>query len=721
MMDSMELTSGAPTLKQLERLFRPATIAVVGASDRPGRIGGRPLAFARKLAYPGRVFGVNPHYTEVQGFPCVPRISDLPPGIDLFVLAIPAPAIPQALAELGSSGGGAAVIFSGGFAESSENGAELQAQLLSVAERFSIPVIGPNCVGFVSFHDRVPATFTGLLQPDTLPAPGGVAILSQSGGMGSNTAYEASLLGASLSHFITTGNEVVVEFGDVLRFLAADDSTHSVVGYIEGIRSSDRFVEGLRAMEAAGKRLALLKAGRSPRAARAVQGHTALMSGSDDAYEACLRRFGVHRLSSLEEMIDVVVATSRWPVETVSPGHLALATISGGAAIYMLDECERAGVQLANFSESTKTELNIALPSFTLVSNPLDLTAQVVNDVGLLRRALSILVADPSVGDVLFFCGGMEESADEIIAAVNSVPAPGSGRISIAWLGVSENCRIKARRAGIPTYGDPARFIRGYAHARELRPSVTHEETDGSGPGAASGTTLTPRLRASQLTVADFVPVDGGLVVGEWTAMQLLAGVGVRVPKSALIPLDDKVRLPAELGYPCVVKVHEPLMVHRSMHGGVVTGIRDAHQLREVCDKLRKKLGASSVLVAEQIEEGPELIVGLFADDVFGQRAVIGAGGVLANELDDNVTLIPPFTASSLVRELARLRLIRHLLRNRSDLESLGTDLSLLLEQLAAVLDAEPLLQQIECNPVVVHSHALVAVDALGTGELPDN
>ncbi|MGI8485321.1 MAG: CoA-binding protein, partial [Thermomicrobiales bacterium] len=552
---------GRFTPRALRPLFRPASIAVVGASNDPSRIGGRPLEYLGRVGYTGEVIGINPKYSTVQGYRCIPSIAEAPEGIDLYVLAIPAAGVPGAVTALGRRGGQAAIVFSGGFSEIGSAGEQLQRELRKCASKYGLPVLGPNCLGMVSFHDAIPATFSSSLR--SLPSldAGRVAIVSQSGGFAANLAVEAAVHGARFSYMLATGNEAVVDIGDVFTFLAADENTDAVVGYLEGVRDGSSLAFGLSQLQMAGKRVSLLKVGHSLLGAAAVGGHTALMSGADDSIDACFRRYGVTRLHTFDEMVDVAVAGSRSQTAKAS-GKLAVATISGGTAVYILDACEEFDVPLAQLSASTYEALEAILPTFARVGNPVDLTAQVINDPSTLIGSLELLSEDTSVGEILFFLGGQDDAADALLSALRQVRAVKEGRLSLAWLGVSERRRMQARDAGIKTYADPVRFLRTLSSATTSPTGLAERSDDiacvsSTEQGVA---TSNPRRMHSELSHDDFVTSPGGvLALDEWHGMTLLAEAGVQVPRQWQWNVGGAERpVPPSVAFPCVAKLLQP-------------------------------------------------------------------------------------------------------------------------------------------------------------------
>ena len=716
----------------LDALFRPASIAVVGASQDPDRIGGRPVRYLLEAGFPGEIHGVNPKYDTVQGVPCVPEISRLPHGIDLYVLAVPARAVPSALEEVGRAGGRAAIVFGGGFAEAGSEGRRLQQELVATAARHRLPVVGPNCLGVCSFPHRTFATLSTSMETALHTPPGRVALVSQSGGFATNLATETVPYGARFSHLVTTGNEAVVQFGDYLRHLAADPGTDAVVGYVEGVGDGARLTAGLAAMRDAGKPVSLMHVGRSARGAAAVGAHTALMSDSTAAVDAALRRYGVRRLDTFRDMMAAVLGHS---VPRADRG-LAVATISGGTAVYIVDACASLGIDLAVLHEDTVAALREIVPPYGSVRNPVDLTAQVVNDFSSLRRSMQVLTDDPSTGNVLLFLGGHEAEAERIIGALRELRATGEGRVWLSWLGVSERARAAAREAGVRTYADPVDCLhvlaaaRAPAVARDL--AATADRATGrtataagdaapkpaTAPTGSAGAAAPAKPDEPAESVEFVATADGGRALDEWQGMRLLEAAGVAVPRRWSVEGEaDLERVARQATFPCVAKLLRPHLAHRSAQGAVRTGLSSPHDLHDAWRELRKRHGARRVLVAEQATARAELIVGVLRDRAFGLRAVLGSGGVRANDLDDHTTLVPPFTPTYVRTELARLRIWTELAATPLGQQGVATGVTAVLDALDGIMRRHPALTEFETNPLLVTDDGLLAVDALGSAQ----
>lgn len=664
----------------LGEILQPRRVAVVGASDDPTRIGGRPIAYLKRAAGVDLI-GVNPRRDSVQGVTCVPSLADLPEPVDVCVFATPAEATVAEIERYAGTAFRAAVVFAGGFAETGAAGAGLQRRLARVARERGVRVLGPNCLGYASISSQVFVTFASAF--DHLDVrPGTTALLSQSGGFAINLLVEAAEHGVGLSRMISTGNESDVDLAEFAAFLATDDATDRIMLVMEGIRDGAALTGALAAIRDAGKPGYVLKVGASAVGARSVTSHTALAAGRDGAFDALFERYGITRLHEVSEIVDVMQVSQ---VPRRAPSML-IATMSGGAAGYMADACSRYGVELAQVSEDGARRLGELLPGFGAVSNPLDVTGQIVNEPGLLRSALSVLAAEQA-GITVLFLGGLAQRAESIIDEVLAVRTATATPIAVCWMGVPESVRRTARHRGLLVFDDPARLVRAWA---------------------AGHTASAPRPTAGRTGI-----------VGEAEAMRLADQAGIAVPRRReLADPGGLGEVIAAFGGPVVMKVTEPVLAHRAKAGGVALDITSADEARQVWKRFTATLGARRVLVADQLRNDGEVLVGLIRDEVFGVTAVLGSGGVLANETGRHVTLLPPFDADYLAARGQSLPPWDSWTKAYGSEPGFVAELRAILAALGSVLDGHPEITEIELNPVLISDGRLIAADALAiTGD----
>jgi acyl-CoA synthetase (NDP forming) len=703
-----------------DALFSFNSVVVVGASEDPNRIGGTPIVLLRKYGFAGKIYALNPKYENVQGCPCFAAPEHLPHDVDAAIFAVSANMVRETLPGLQKKGLKGAVIFSAGFGESGESGVALQRWLSDFAREHGIAILGPNCVGQISFAERRSLTFANAVFSFPPMEAGRVALLSQSGGVATNIWADAVLSGTRFSHLITTGNEADLGMAEYLDYLARDDATDAAIGYIEGLKDGAAFCAAAANMQRNGKPVILMKVGTSAVGQDAMASHTGKLSSEDAGYQAAFDRYGVIRVPTLQELNDYARVFSLKDVRQ----NITVATTSGGAGVYVADLCTDLGIGFSRLSEETERKLAEFVPSFGRVRNPVDLTAQVVNDASILASSLKILLDDPQTGVLLFLLSGKgtKEQSEEAIRLFKAVQAETSKTLVICWLGVAETVRMRAAEAGLLVYQDPARFL------RPLREYLRHRGAS----SAAGGTGAVPQQRGAPPrershaggAVTTAKPLgsllvkgsDGRLVLPDRASFDLLDGVGIDCPRRWFARSEGEVRRIAQTApFPCVMKIMEPVIAHKSDVGGVVVGLRSEAELLEAWRGMAASLDAREVMIAEQVGRGVEVLVGCVQDATFGMRLTIASGGIWTNFANDAVTLIPPFDDDYVQSVLPRLGVWAPLSGARGQ-ERLAIEK--LVHAIAGIgrlaWSARSELREFECNPIIVTRDRAVAVDAIG-------
>lgn len=678
------------------------SVVVVGASDDASRVGGAPINLLRRGGFDGPIYGVNPKRSPVLGEPCFASIEDVPGQVDLALICIATGGVLDALERLQAKGIRAAAIFTGGFAETGQAGREAQVRIAEFGARHGIAILGPNCAGYISFLDGRTVTFAS--QPLMLKqaGPGTVALLSQSGGVAFNAWADAIAKGARFSHLVTTGNESNLSFSDFLSYFAAHPDVGAVVGYIEGIGNGPAFCAAAEAMQRADKPLVLLKGGVSDAGQEAARSHTAQLSSSSDAFHAACARYGVIVVETLQEMNDLSVLLSM-----NIAGKVTLATNSGGAGVYMADLSARAKVPMTDLGQETLARLSTVVPEFGRIRNPVDVTAQIVNDIAILGNCIDILLEDPECDVLVFALTGKSqpEAARTVITAFVAAAERSGKPIVLCWLGVPEETRQAARRAGLVVYPDPSRFLLPAGRLNAVRQAAQN-------PWEPE--TVQPRWQST-----DRIAIDLGdaSILPEKIALDLLAAGGVGCPRRCLVrSAEELVAAASELTFPLVMKISIPVVAHKSDIGGVVTGIEDFEGLVATWSAMKVRCpDLVEVVVAEQVAAGAEVLVGWTRDPAFGARLTLGAGGIWAETACDAVTLTPPFTPSYVRRELSRLACWPALAGARGR-PKLAVDS--LVDTILGIADVASRLPEpigtFECNPVIVSERSASVVDAVG-------
>ncbi|MEH3145268.1 MAG: acetate--CoA ligase family protein [Methylobacterium frigidaeris] len=688
----------------LARLLAPRSVAIVGASDKPGALGASVLANLERFGFSGDIHLVNPKRDRIGGRPCVASVADLPRGIDAAVLAIPGPAVLDAVRALAERGAGAAVIFAAGFAEGGDEGRAAQAEIARIARETGMVIEGPNCLGLTNYAAGVPLTFVASA-PQAVPAAGGVGIVSQSGAMAVVLGTMLSAKGLPLTLSVSTGNEAASGVEDYVEHLVDDPGTRVIAMVVEQFRAPRRFLAAAERARAAGKPVVLLHPGRSSAARESAATHTGAMAGDWALMRAKVAQAGVVVADGLEMLADVVDIAFR--CGPVPAGGTAVLTESGAFKALALDLAEAIGLDLPAVGPEAGAALRAAMPDFIPVSNPLDLTAQTLVDPDLYRRALAAILADPGFGSVVL---GIIQT-DPATAAQKFPPITAALRglgvtKPVLFAGLDEGAAVPQdaiddlRALGVPYFPAPDRAFRALAALR-----------------ADAGTAA-----EAVAPIALALPAAAGMIP-EYRAKALLAPAGLPFPPGAFAADPEEARAAAaRLGYPVALKAQAAALPHKSDAGGVALGIADAAALERAWSEMQAAVARHApglvldgVLVEAMGRRGTELIVGARNDPDWGAVILVGFGGVQAEILKD-VRLLPAgLSRAAIAAELRALRAGALLDGWRGtpalDVEAV-VDLVVLLGR---VLAGTPAIREIDLNPVVVHpvGEGVVALDAL--------
>jgi len=662
MLDSIESPVCEHAAGSLDPLFSPASIAVLGASADPLKIGGRPIKFLKAHGYGGTILPVNPRGGDVQGLPALRSVAELPWGVDHAVVALPAAAVLDAAQACADRGVKALTVFSAGFAEVGPEGAAMQARLSALARESGMRIIGPNCMGVMNFRIGMIASFAFMVDLG-LPRLGRTALVSQSGAFGGQALVMARRRGLPLGAWVTTGNECDVEMADCLAHFARDDETDVIMGYMEGCRSPDRLVHALALARERGKRVVMVKAGSSDVGRAAAQSHTGALAGNDRVFDSLFRQYGVHRADSIESFFDAAYAAGSG--KRIAEGRVGVFTVSGGVGVLMADVAEHEGLDMAPLPQPAQDALRAMLP-LAAVRNPVDGTAQIWSDMALFRRFLRTMLREGRYEAVVFFLTAMpyspplQQPLAEIFADLRrEFPEP----VLVLSMLAPQALQDELVDQGYLLIEDASRAIRALSALRALsQPS----------PGPVDLATL-PR-------VPHFPVLEAA---NEYAAKEVLARVGIPVlPERATAGIDDACAAARELGYPVALKVLSPDIVHKSEAGGVALDIADEEGLRQAWAAMRERVAQAvpqarieGMLVAPMAPAGVEMILGVQRDPVFGPVVMVGMGGIYAELLDDISLRIAPVDADGALRMVCELKAFPLLYgargRPRADLDAL--------------------------------------------------
>ena len=690
----------------LDSMLRPRSVAVLGASGDPTRIGGRPIDYMLKQGFKGTILPVNPNRAEVQGLRAYASVADLPEIPDTAIIAVPTALAVQGIEDLGARGVRSAIVFTAGFAEMDAAGAEAQQRMMEAAKRHNMRLLGPNCLGLFNAHCGFYATFTSSLENGP-PAPGRVGIASQSGAYGTHVFAVARDRGIGTPICVTTGNEGDVTIGDVIGWLAEDPDTDVIAAYAEGIREADSFLAALEAARQAKKPVIMMKVGASVVGAHAAASHTASIAGNDAVTDAVLAEFGVVRARTTEEMLDIAATATRriYPVRNT----LGVITISGGAGVLISDAAETLGLELPPMPEPAQARLKAMLP-FAAPRNPVDCTAQAFNDITLVGRFMDSMVVDGGYTSVLAFftqVGGSPTMAPRLRPQLQGVRARHPDRLYVLSV-VAKPEQIRGyEEDGYVVFEDPTRAVVAI-HAMG-RFGAAFAKLPGAPP---------PQI--------PIVPLPATTPT-EAEAKRLLASAGIEsAPEAACDTPEAAIAAATKFGGPVVMKILSPDIIHKSEIGGVLLDIQGDDAVRTAFATLLDRAQTAAptariegVLVAKQLKGGVECIIGIQQDPVFGPVAMFGLGGIFVEVLKDVALHRCPFGVDVAERMIRSIRAAPILLGARGrppvDIPALAAMLARLsvFAHQAHLRKDGPTLRSIDLNPVLAMPTGAYAVDAV--------
>ncbi|MCC7483995.1 MAG: acetate--CoA ligase family protein [Burkholderiales bacterium] len=709
--DVSTVTAPAP-VNAFERLLDPRGIAIVGASADPARPGAQTVRTLKELGYEGGVYPVNPRYTELDGYRCLPSLAAIEGACDVAVIALPAAQVPASIGHCAERGIRYAVVLGGGFRESGEAGAALEAAMLSTARARGVRIIGPNCLGFVNVGARAYAAWGSLTRPPRMQ-PGPVSAVLQSASFGMGIVIQCTAAGLGFRYVVTSGNEADITAPELIDAFAGDPGTRVILAYLEGVRDGRAFMAAARRALAAGKPVIVIKAGNTEQGRRAAESHTANLAGSYDAYRAAFRQCGVVEVDDVHEAADAALCFAGGRL----PGGRRVAAIggSGGAAASFSDNAERHELAMPPFSGETLEVLRATLPKLASLGNPVDYTAGYPRaGEGLdFRRAFAAVIGDPDIDQmaVMFAAAGPGQlvHGGEVLAEV----ARASPKPIVAYSSMNEALApegmARLRAAGIPVLASPRRVatamarLADYAAARR-RARVPERPAPGAGA-------LLPPLP------------PGAATLNEHESKRLVAAAGIPVTRDRLLPLEPDARECAGLVFPLALKIVSPAIAHKSDIGCVRLNIADARELARAATEIVARARAAvpgarldGLLASEMVCDAMEAIVGVVNDTAFGPVVALGLGGVFAETLRDVTFRVAPFgvdTAREMMGEL-RGRALLEAPRGRPalDAEALAEALARISALAWALCDR---LAELDVNPLLVRPRGkgVVAADAL--------
>ena len=621
--------SAATRFSGLTPLLAPRSVAVLGASSDPTRISGRPIAYMKSQGFQGALYPINPNRTEVQGIKAYASINDLPEVPDVAIVAVASEVAAPAVIDLAKRGVKAVVMFTAGFAEMDDAGAVVQDKMVADARAYGMRILGPNCLGVFDARRSYYATFSSSFDSGW-PVPGRIGIASQSGAYGTHLYTLARNRGIGASLCVMTGNEGDVTVGECIGWLAESPEVDVIAVYAEGIRESAGLIAALEAARAAKKPVVMQKVGRSELGTKAAKSHTASIAGDDAVTEAVMAEFGVVRARNSEEMLDIAHTATRkiYPARNT----LGVITVSGGAGVLISDVAESVGLAMPEMPLEEQQRLRTLVP-FCAPRNPVDATAQVSNDVTLVKTFTESMVRDGGYASVLGFFSMTASSRrwPSIREQLNMVKAENPDRLYVLSVITPPEGRDQLEADGWVVHEDPTRAVVAIDAMGRYGASF-------AAPAGAPAPSVPPVVLPATTP-------------SEAEAKRLLAAAGIAsAPEAACAHVDEAVAAAERFGYPVVMKILSPDILHKSEIGGVLLDVPDAvgvaDGFRLLLDRAKAAAPAArieGVLVAKQLKGGVECILGIHRDPVFGPVAMFGLGGIFVEVLKDVVFRRAPF------------------------------------------------------------------------------
>ncbi|MEF8788010.1 MAG: acetate--CoA ligase family protein [Planctomycetota bacterium] len=689
-----------------EKFFQPKSIAVVGASRTPGKVGYDVVANLLSNSFSGTIYPVNPKADTVQGLDCYGDVTDIPGEVDLAVVAIPAKIVPDIIDQCAKKDIDSVVVISAGFKETGQKGKELEQELARRCQKHGIRCIGPNCLGIISPPQNMNASFGG-----SMPPAGNIAFISQSGALGTAFMDVAAGEEVGISRFISFGNKADVDETDLLEALGEDDETNVILAYLESVKDGPKFREVARRVTRK-KPIVVLKSGRSSAGAKAASSHTGSLAGSDSAYDAAFHQSGVLRAATVQEFIEWARAlSSQHPPR--GP-RTAVVTNAGGPGIITTDAIDASHLQMAQMSDETYANLRDQMPEAASISNPLDVLGDARADR--YETALRRVCSDPEVDSLLVLLTPQTSTEPDKTAQVIIDVARGTSKpIAACFMGSKsvESGRRILDRSEVPSFRNPEDAVKtldGMYHYAQLRDKDTAEaerfELD---------------AEAVQ-KVIDEARADGLESLGERRARRILQACDIPVPRSELATsADEAARMAADIGGPVVLKISSEDILHKSDAGGVKVGLEGDEEVRSgfegIIDGARDydpDADIDGVLVQQMAPEGREVIVGMNRDPQFGPLIMFGLGGIYVELLKDVSFRTCPVSrrdAEEMVDEIETAELLKGFRGDEPADRGALVDCILRIGQLSVQF---PALTECDLNPLMVYPEGdgLIAVDA---------
>ncbi|MEW6571485.1 MAG: acetate--CoA ligase alpha subunit [Nitrospirota bacterium] len=690
----------------IDHFFKPQSVAIVGASRTPGKVGHDILRNIVDYGFEGQVYPVNPTATEILALKAYPSLLDVPGEIDLAIIVVPPGNVLQIVEDCGNKGIDAAIIITAGFRESGLEGAKLEHELIKTAKKSGVRFIGPNCLGLIDTHSKLNASFAA-----GMPARGSIGFFSQSGALCLAVLDRALPDEIGFSKFISMGNKADISDIEIMLALAEDDNTKVILGYIEGVTDGKKFMEVAQNVSKK-KPFIILKSGITSAGAKAASSHTGALAGREAAFDAAFKQSGVIRAHSISELFNYALAfsTKKFPAGP----NVAVITNSGGPGILAADICDKSGLQLVTLHKETTDKLRTFLPSFASFYNPID----ILGDAGAERyeKALHTVLDDDKIhGAIVLLTPTAVVDVDETAKMIANIANSSDKPILTSFMGkksVESGSKILMRH-NVPNYGYPEEAVYSFNAIYRYQMMVNRPEK------------VYPAFNGMKEKVMDVFEKAGREGRDRLTESQIhevLKAYGFAQPKGLFARTSEEAVAAAKgIGYPVVMKIVSPQIVHKSDIGGVKTNLNSKKDVEnaffDITTRIRHIMPAAEiygVMIQEMITGGKEVIIGITEDPQFGHMIMFGMGGIYVEVLKDISFRIVPLSREDvheMIRETRTFPLLRGVRGEaEADVEAIERSL-LILSQMAIDF---PQIIEADINPLLVkkRGEGVVAIDA---------
>jgi acetyltransferase len=678
----------------LEMFTEPRGVAVVGASTSPEKLGYQVLHNVIQYGYQGAIYPINPTAPEILGLKAYPSVLDCPDPVDLAVLLVPNKAVPGVMEQCGQRGLKGAVVITAGFREVGPRGRALEQQVIDICHRYGMRMVGPNVLGIIDTVCKLNASFAA-----GMPERGRIAFMSQSGALCTSILDMALGQGIGFSRFYSIGNKADINELDLVKAWAEDPETRAIMAYLEGITNGPEFIR-VASQVTRHKPIIAIKSGTTSAGSKAVSSHTGTLAGSEAAYDAAFKQCGIIRAGSVQDLFDFARAFARQPL--LKGDAIAVITNAGGPGIMASDAVERAGLRLAALSSETKQKLQAQLPPAASVANPVDVLGDALADR--YSFAIEVVLADPNVDALMVVLTPQTMTQIPATAEALGKLSKGAGKpVFGAFMGdaaIAKGVEM-LRSYDVPNYQVPERAVGAIA-------AMWHHRTWLNTPPLAVEEFPADREKVAQVFAR--VRAEGRVTIGDAEARDVLEAYGVPLPKAGLAATaDEAVQLAESIGYPVVMKIASPDILHKSDIGGIKLNITSASEVRDAFDLLtyrgRRYMPDATIWgcqVQQMVKGGREVIIGVNRDPQFGPLIMFGLGGIYVEALKDVTFRVAPIDRRAATEMLGEIRAYKLLRGVRGEKPSDQKAIVETLLRISQLVTDFPEIVELDINPLMV-------------------